>query len=649
MSEEVQRSRWTEEMGTGAACVDFFFQIVNIRKSLPDVIADRNDEGLDDRYDLNSAPRSSVTGPSGAVRRKSRSNWWFRETSTARAGHSTKELGCGPQSRSGVQGELGLMKIERMIIALIMLWTAGAIEKREAAAQAPAPPPVPSVVLPLELTEGATPGAMSRAQPPAGKVTPKGEERRNLPSQQAGVAPRKNPFESGGQPGGLPATASANRVAQLQNPFEWGGHGPRVGLFGLLSAQAQPTPQAPIPTAVPGAPAAPAAPAAGAVAPGAEAIPGEEAAAPGAAPPGAMLPAGAEAFAEAVGEEGPGFAGGLAALGGNVPNMIGDQGPMFLRQNLRFPPVPPPLPPGVPRPGNNPFATAGRSVAAIVPAIRGIKIADNQFPRPVDRIWVDFNYYDGVNQGINNEFRTPIKDMQVYREMFGIEKTFLDQQASIGFRLPLNTLNIMSGFPGVGGTNSSLGNLDSFVKYALYDDGRNFLSVGLDLNYNTGPKSFAGYPNLLGMNPFEIQPFMGYIIQRDRVYLQGFNSIAVPTDRRAATMYYCDIGLGYFVYRSGNPRALISFIVPAFETHLNIPLNWVGFQPQNIGGTPDVVNLTFGLNVGMSNRAILSAAYIRPVTGPLPFTGEFALMLNVPFGQGVRRAAAFTTPPVIGQ
>jgi hypothetical protein len=393
----------------------------------------------------------------------------------------------------------------------------------------------------------------------------------------------------------------------------------------------------------------PGVPGAGAVAPEARAIPGAEAEAPGAAIPGATVPGGAEAFSAAVGEEGPGFAGGLAALGGNVPNMIGDQGPGFLRQSLRFPPVPPPLPPGTPRPGNSPFATTGRSVAAIVPAIRGIKIAENQFPRPVDRVWVDFNYYDGVNQGINNEFRTPIKDMQVYREMFGFEKTFLDQQASIGFRLPLNTLNIMSGFPGVGGTNTSLGNFDSFVKYALYDDGRNFLSVGLDLNYNTGPTSFAGYPNLLGINPFEIQPFMGYIIQRDRVYLQGFNSIAVPMDRRVATMYYCDIGIGYFVYRSANPRALISFIVPTFETHLNIPLNWVGFQPQNIGATPDVVNLTFGLNVGVSNRAILSAAYIRPVTGPLPFTGEFALMLNVPFGQGARRAAAFITPPVIGQ
>ena len=131
--------------------------------------------------------------------------------------------------------------------------------------------------------------------------------------------------------------------------------------------------------------------------------------------------------------------------------MIGDQGPLFLRQNLRFPPVPSPLPPGVPRPGDNPGAVTGRSVAAIVPAVRGIKIADNQYPRPVDRVWVSYNYYDGVNSGINNEMQTPIKNMQVHRETFGFEKTFLDQQASIGFRIPLNTLSITSGFPGSAG------------------------------------------------------------------------------------------------------------------------------------------------------------------------------------------------------
>ena len=325
--------------------------------------------------------------------------------------------------------------------------------------------------------------------------------------------------------------------------------------------------------------------------------------------------------------------------------MIGDRGPLFLRQNLRFPPIPTPIPP----PGTNSASLVARSGAAIVPAVRGFKIADNQYPRPVDRVWVSFNYYDGVNSGINEELRAPIKDMQVYRETFGFEKTFLAQTASVGFRIPVDTLTISSGFPRLSGTHTSTGNFSSYFKYVLWEDNRgNLLSAGLDMYFPTGPKSFAGFPSIMGINAFELQPFLGYLYRWDDLFLQGFNSISVPTDRNLATMYYCDIAVGYIVYRAQDPRAILSSIVPTFETHLNIPLNWAGLQIRNIGSTPDVVDLTFGLNVGLANRAVLSTAYVCPVTGPRPFTGEFALMLNVPFGGRPGRNIPLT-PPVIGR
>ncbi len=358
--------------------------------------------------------------------------------------------------------------------------------------------------------------------------------------------------------------------------------------------------------------------------------------------------AGAEAFASAAGTTGPGFGGAPGGVAEAFP-MIGDRGPLFLRQSLRFPPIPTPIPPGVPRPGNNPATLTGRSVAAIVPAVRGFKIADNQYPRPVDRVWVSFNYYDGVNSGLNSELGAPIKNLQVYNETFGFEKTCLDQQASIGFRIPVNTLTITSGFPGLSGSHTSTGNFSSFFKYVLWQDNRgNLISGGVDLSFPTGPTTFAGYPSTQGIKSFEFQPYLGYIFQRDQYYVQGFSSIAVPTDRNLATMYYFDIALGYFVYRSQNPRALISAIVPVFETHLNIPLNWAGFQPRFLGSTPDVVDLNWGLNLGLASRAVLSVAYVHPVTGPTPFSGELALMLNVLFGGRPGRNIPFT-PPVIGQ
>ncbi len=454
-------------------------------------------------------------------------------------------------------------------------------------------------------------------------------------------------------------------VAQLRNPFEWEGSVEKHGLFGWIAPR--PTPQypglpgkgpGPEPVAPPGAGGLPgeigeagvAQPNAVAAPSGAEAMPGAGGE-PGAAPsPGATTAAapattaGAEAFASAMGTTGPGFGGSPGGIAEAFP-MIGDRGPLFLRQNLRFPPIPTPIPP----PGTNSASLVARSVAAIVPAVRGFKIADNQYPRPVDRVWVSFNYFNGVNSGLNSELGAPIKNMQVYSEIFGFEKTFLDQQASIGFRIPVNTLTITSEFPSLSGTHTSTGNFSSYFKYVLWQDNRgNLISGGVDMSFPTGPTTFAGYPTTLGINSFEFQPFLGYIYQRDPFYVQGFSSISVPTDRNLATMYYFDIALGYYAYRSQNPRALISAIVPVFETHLNIPLNWAGFQPRFIGSTPDVVDLTFGVNLGLAGRAMISTAYVCSVTGPQPFSGELALLLNVPFGGRPGRNIPFT-PPVIGQ
>ena len=440
-----------------------------------------------------------------------------------------------------------------------------------------------------------------------------------------------------------PATSRA-AIAQLRNPFEWRGSEAGQGLFG--SIMAQPSPQVPGPPAA--MPEGAGAPPAG-TEPEAGEVPGTTGA--GTAPFTSATPsaaAAAEAFAAAAGNAGPGFGGGLGATGSLYP-MIGDRGPLFTRETFRFPPVPSPFPPGVPRPGTNPATLAGRSVAAIVPAVRGFKIADNQYPRPVDRVWVSFNYYNGVNSGLNSELGAPIKNMQVYNEIFGFEKTFLDQQASIGFRIPVNTLTLTSGFPGLSGSHTSTGNFSSYFKYVLWEDNQgNLISGGVDFSFPTGPTSFAGYPTVQGINAFEFQPFLGYIYQRQQYYMQGFTSISVPTDRNLATMYYFDIALGYFVYRSQNPRAWISAIVPVFETHLNIPLNWAGFQPRYIGSTPDVVDFTWGVNLGLANRAVLSAAYVHPVTGPTPFSGELARMLNVLFGGRPGRNIPIT-PPVIGQ
>src|SRR5262249_54780112 len=120
-----------------------------------------------------------------------------------------------------------------------------------------------------------------------------------------------------------------------------------------------------------------------------------------------------------------------AASSGGLPQMIGDLGPLPALRALRLaagtgglpPPFPPPRPPGVPRP---------RGAAVVVPSIRNIKISEDQSPRPQDRVYAMFNYFQGVNDQVNQRLRAPIGYTQVFRYVGGFEKTFADGQGSIG-------------------------------------------------------------------------------------------------------------------------------------------------------------------------------------------------------------------------
>ena len=102
---------------------------------------------------------------------------------------------------------------------------------------------------------------------------------------------------------------------------------------------------------------------------------------------------------------------------------------------------------------------------------------------------------------------------------------------------------------------------------------------------------------------------------------------------------------GYFLYRDNNPNAFISAIAPTFETHVNIPLNHRGvFQQNDPAGTASVVDLTYGVNVLFGRTAMVTAAFVNPVTGPRPFSYEWQLFLNIYYGRTRSRASQITPP-----
>jgi hypothetical protein len=251
---------------------------------------------------------------------------------------------------------------------------------------------------------------------------------------------------------------------------------------------------------------------------------------------------------------------------------------------------------------------------------------------------VAFNFFDNLGQPV----ASGLHQVKVYREFFGVEKTLFDGNFSVGLRLPLNTITANSFTPGQGGTSTALGDLTVFFKGIFWQNRTtgSLLSGGLAVTTPNSPSHFAGAPFANGIPTTSLQPFLGYIANFGNWFVQGFSGSNIPTDPHVVTMYYNDVGAGYYLYRSADPNALVSAVVPTLEVHVNSPLSHRSHA--TFSGTPDVVDLTFGASFALGRRAVLSAGVVNPVTGPRPFELEAVVLLNVFFG---RRAVPPTPPP----
>ncbi len=358
----------------------------------------------------------------------------------------------------------------------------------------------------------------------------------------------------------------------------------------------------------------------------------------------------ARAPATALASEGTGS--GAADVGFNyAPAMLGDQAPaaFHLLAVGGQPPVPQPAVPGKPPTPPVPRSQHHGSASAFLPWARGFKISDNQSPVPQDRIFYTFDYFSRMNYAVNRGIGSPISDMEAYRELLGIEKTFLQGNASIGLRLPINTLWTNSVDAAFKNNSTAMGNMTIFSKFVLLRNAStgSLLSGGLAVTVPNGPTTFAGSPNAFGFHDAQIQPYLGYLIRRKDWFVQGFTAIDTPTDPHDVTMWYNDVAVGYYAYRSPDRRAFLTAVIPTLELHLSDPLNHRGaFRPNDPVGTPDVLDMTFGSSFVLGQRVIASFCGSVPLTGPRPFNIEAMALLNIYYGRmGPIQASA---PPPVG-
>jgi Putative MetA-pathway of phenol degradation len=371
--------------------------------------------------------------------------------------------------------------------------------------------------------------------------------------------------------------ASAQGVEQVQ--WKSCGAPPCVAPQPICPQPLQPVPQAPVPSTPPTVPQTP------------------PQATPPTAPQTPSQPtpeAAAETPSPFTDFEGARAGAGLGETFAMNPAMFGDQMGVMVNRVISVN--------GVTKTARIPFAARG-----------AFKIADNESPRPTDRVFFNYNYFNALAIASTS---SSVTTADLHRETIGFEKTFLDGNASFGMRVPFLQLE------GDGSVRQSdIGDLTFIFKYAPINDRQtgNVLSTGLAVTVPTGPDNI---PNVgtIGIHDTLLQPYVGYMWNSGDLFLQGFTSLVVPTDMRDVTFLFNDVGVGYWVRRN-RTESFINSIIPTVEVHVTTPLNHRGINNIPVGAS-DEVEITTGVHMLMGRHADLGIAVGEPVTGPRPYTIE---------------------------
>jgi hypothetical protein len=327
---------------------------------------------------------------------------------------------------------------------------------------------------------------------------------------------------------------------------------------------------------------------------------------------------------------------------------------------------------GIPPFGNNAASATFNSTFTplILPGL--FSAAASQSVMPLDRVSFDYGYFSrfaiasptGAIPGFNlNQFNV------------GIEKTFFDGLASVYIAAPfLSTSENVSGQ-----TIDGIGDVSAGFKVLLYqnrDTGTTFAggltvafpsghastvtsTTNLNLTF-TGPSQpglpagtllgpFAPVTTTTSVNPTYFQPWTGGLLVCDKVFVQEYFGVIVPSDTRVATFINNNVTFGYTLY--SNQSRTLSSVTPTFSVQALLPVNHISNSASSSVSTvsvnipctitaipadqippptlsfPDQVFLTAGAQIGIGERCLFNIGVSTPVVGPRGYAvgGVFGL------------------------
>ncbi|MGQ9573924.1 MAG: SPOR domain-containing protein [Thermoguttaceae bacterium] len=321
-----------------------------------------------------------------------------------------------------------------------------------------------------------------------------------------------------------------------------------------------------------------------------------------------------------------------------VPNMIGD---LFSSGGLIA---------YWPLDGNQP-------ILLNVPAAGGdrrFKIADDNNPIPTDRVFFNYNMFNNALLAADGRVR------DFNRFTFGLEKTFLQGDASVELRLPFgNGLDsTQSLLPGTPLMATEFGNIPLVFKALVARCEHQAWSLGMAVIFPTGSdgrlRDFQQEDVLVIENDaVHLQPFVGWLWKPvgRRLFLQGFGQIDFSTTGNDVlarpdpyfpelvrvgrfqdqNLLMLDLKIGYWLYANDEAR-WVTGVVPAFELHYLSTIQ----DADEVGGVTnpfnrvDALAATAGLHflIGQqSTLTVAAAAPLRPGEDAL-FDAELLVQFN---------------------
>jgi hypothetical protein len=290
------------------------------------------------------------------------------------------------------------------------------------------------------------------------------------------------------------------------------------------------------------------------------------------------------------------------------------------------------------------------------------KTAEDSNPLPRDRLLFNYDYFNSTPLSVNG--------LDVNRFVFGAEKTFLDQRASVEVRVPFaSTLN-SDMVAGAEGRHTEFGNVRVTPRLLLWREDAVSLGTGLSIHLPTADDTRVFLPSGREVARIEngsvvLSPYLAVLFTPNpRLFAQAWAAVDVDTtgspafadvDGRGlrevgrltdATYLQFDLQLGYWLYQSEERQG--TGLAPFAELHYGTTaqdadlISAGSFAIGDLNRRADELNLAVGLIARTGPRSVVSVGAVVPLRGrdDRSFDYQIGVRASVFFGPTARTPGA---------